>query len=196
MGSASMSKSHSAGGALPAGMRGLAINTSTGFNGGNGANGKDGKEQTEAPLSAVEFPQGQAPTPGAVTRSKSMFVGALSSLGFGSNGGNSASPNPQRESQIASTSHPHQQQQQQAGALSSGYTPAPVPASAGGAGAFGTGTGRPPSPSTLTDVILGLHATLYGGKRKPEQVREMVGKYYESGAGELCAEILQMFHVC
>ncbi|SNX87948.1 uncharacterized protein MEPE_06659 [Melanopsichium pennsylvanicum] len=40
----------------------------------------------------------------------------------------------------------------------------------------------PPSPSTLTDVILGLHNTFYSCKRKPEEVKEMVSRYYESGA--------------
>ncbi|PWN54273.1 hypothetical protein IE53DRAFT_308200, partial [Violaceomyces palustris] len=48
-------------------------------------------------------------------------------------------------------------------------------------GGFGGG-GGPPSPSTLTDVILGLHKTLYTGKRSPEEVREMVWSFYESGA--------------
>jgi len=42
----------------------------------------------------------------------------------------------------------------------------------------------PPSPSTLTDIILGLHGTLYGGKRLPDEVRQMVGRYYETDAGE------------
>ncbi|CBQ71456.1 conserved hypothetical protein [Sporisorium reilianum SRZ2] len=40
----------------------------------------------------------------------------------------------------------------------------------------------PPSPSTLTDVILGLHSTFYSCKRKPEEVKEMVSRYYERGA--------------
>lgn len=48
-------------------------------------------------------------------------------------------------------------------------------------GAFGNG---PPSPSTLTDIILGLHGTLYGGKRSTSEVREMVSRYYETDAGE------------
>ena len=50
---------------------------------------------------------------------------------------------------------------------------------------LGMGTGYsagPPSPSTLTDVILGLHNTFYSCKRKPEEVKEMVSRYYESGA--------------
>lgn len=42
----------------------------------------------------------------------------------------------------------------------------------------------PPSPSSLTDTILGLHSTLYGGKRSPEEVEEMVARYYESDASE------------
>lgn len=48
----------------------------------------------------------------------------------------------------------------------------------------GFGGGGPPSPSTLTDIILGLHSTLYGGKRLPEEVREMVQRYYDYDAGE------------
>lgn len=40
----------------------------------------------------------------------------------------------------------------------------------------------PPSPSTLTDVILGLHSTFYSCKRRPEEVKEMVARYYERGA--------------
>ncbi|TKY86995.1 hypothetical protein EX895_003672 [Sporisorium graminicola] len=40
----------------------------------------------------------------------------------------------------------------------------------------------PPSPSTLTDVILGLHSTFYSCKRKPEEVKQMVARYYERGA--------------
>lgn len=40
----------------------------------------------------------------------------------------------------------------------------------------------PPSPSTLTDVILGLHNTFYSCKRKPDEVTEMVARYYESDA--------------
>lgn len=40
----------------------------------------------------------------------------------------------------------------------------------------------PPSPSTLTDVILGLHNTFYSCKRKPEEVKHMVERYYEKGA--------------
>ncbi|CDR99017.1 hypothetical protein [Sporisorium scitamineum] len=40
----------------------------------------------------------------------------------------------------------------------------------------------PPSPSTLTDVILGLHSTFYSCKCKPEEVKEMVSRYYEKGA--------------
>jgi len=46
----------------------------------------------------------------------------------------------------------------------------------------------PPSPSTLTDTILGLHSTLYGGKRSAAQVEEMVDRYYESDAGEFTDE--------
>jgi hypothetical protein len=34
----------------------------------------------------------------------------------------------------------------------------------------------------LTDIILGLHSTLYGGKRTAEEVREMVGRYYDRDA--------------
>ncbi|PWY98678.1 hypothetical protein BCV70DRAFT_212594 [Testicularia cyperi] len=49
--------------------------------------------------------------------------------------------------------------------------------------AFGGGFSHgPPSPSTLTDVILGLHNTFYSAKRKPEEVQQMVSRYYESGA--------------
>jgi hypothetical protein len=39
-----------------------------------------------------------------------------------------------------------------------------------------------PSPSTLTDILLGLHSTLYGGKKSPEEVREMVWRYYDADA--------------
>ncbi|KAN0060434.1 hypothetical protein ACQY0O_007764 [Thecaphora frezii] len=54
-------------------------------------------------------------------------------------------------------------------------------AEGGAQSAYGIG-GGPPSPSTLTDNILGMHSTLYGGKRKPEELREMVWRYYERGA--------------
>lgn len=46
----------------------------------------------------------------------------------------------------------------------------------------GIGHGGPPSPSTLTDIILGLHSTLYGGKRTAEEVREMVSRFYDRDA--------------
>jgi hypothetical protein len=42
----------------------------------------------------------------------------------------------------------------------------------------------PPSPSTLTDIILGLHSTLYGAKRTPEEVRERVNAFYDKDASE------------
>ncbi|SPO31454.1 uncharacterized protein UTRI_06584 [Ustilago trichophora] len=51
-----------------------------------------------------------------------------------------------------------------------------------GLGMGGGYSAGPPSPSTLTDVILGLHNTFYSCKRKPEEVKEMVSRYYESGA--------------
>ncbi|SAM86314.1 uncharacterized protein UBRO_08769 [Ustilago bromivora] len=51
-----------------------------------------------------------------------------------------------------------------------------------GLGMRGGYSPRPPSPSTLTDIILGLHNTFYSCKRKPEEVKEMVSRYYESGA--------------
>lgn len=51
-----------------------------------------------------------------------------------------------------------------------------------GLGMGGGYSAGPPSPSTLTDVILGLHNTFYSSKRKPEEVKEMVSRYYESGA--------------
>lgn len=47
---------------------------------------------------------------------------------------------------------------------------------------FGTFGQGPPSPSTLTDIILGLHSTLYGGKRTAEEVREMVNRFYDQDA--------------
>ncbi|UZJ54514.1 hypothetical protein CBS101457_003834 [Exobasidium rhododendri] len=40
----------------------------------------------------------------------------------------------------------------------------------------------PPSPSTLTDIILGLHSTLYGMKKTPEEVRERVEAFYDQDA--------------
>ncbi|CAO1630247.1 unnamed protein product [Sympodiomycopsis kandeliae] len=55
-----------------------------------------------------------------------------------------------------------------------------------GVGGFNTsaypGGGGLPSPSTLTDILLGLHSTLYGAKRSPEEVREMVARYYDADA--------------
>ncbi|KAJ1584399.1 hypothetical protein NDA12_006584 [Ustilago hordei] len=51
-----------------------------------------------------------------------------------------------------------------------------------GLGMGGGYSARPPSPSTLTDIILGLHNTFYSCKRKPEEVKEMLSRYYESGA--------------
>lgn len=44
------------------------------------------------------------------------------------------------------------------------------------------GGGAPPSPSTLTDIILTLHASLYGVKRNVEEIREMVWRYYDGDA--------------
>lgn len=41
-----------------------------------------------------------------------------------------------------------------------------------------------PSPSTLTDILLGLHSTLYGAKRSPEEVREMVWRFYDADASK------------
>lgn len=49
----------------------------------------------------------------------------------------------------------------------------------GGMSAAGGGL---PSPSTLTDILLGLHSTLYGAKKSPEEVKEMVGRYYDADA--------------
>ncbi|WFD43139.1 hypothetical protein MPSI1_001792 [Malassezia psittaci] len=43
-------------------------------------------------------------------------------------------------------------------------------------------TGAPPSPSTLTDIILTLHASLYGAKRSVEEIRETVWRYYDGDA--------------
>lgn len=40
----------------------------------------------------------------------------------------------------------------------------------------------PPSPSTLTDMILSLHASLYGAKRSAEEIRDMVSRYYDQRA--------------
>ena len=48
---------------------------------------------------------------------------------------------------------------------------------------FDGGGGAPPSPSTLTDIILTLHASLYGAKRSAEEIKEMVWRYYDSNAG-------------
>lgn len=42
----------------------------------------------------------------------------------------------------------------------------------------------PPSPSTLTDIILGLYSTLYGGKRTSEEVRDRVAMFYDQDASE------------
>ena len=42
--------------------------------------------------------------------------------------------------------------------------------------------GAPPSPSTLTDIILTLHASLYGAKRSVDEIRETVWRYYENDA--------------
>lgn len=44
------------------------------------------------------------------------------------------------------------------------------------------GGGAPPSPSTLTDIILTLHASLYGAKRSVDEIREMVWRYYDGDA--------------
>lgn len=41
----------------------------------------------------------------------------------------------------------------------------------------------PPSPSSLTDIILSLHASLYGEKRSVDDIREMVTRYYDYDAG-------------
>lgn len=42
--------------------------------------------------------------------------------------------------------------------------------------------GAPPSPSTLTDIILSLHGSLYGAKRQICEIQEMVRRYYDSNA--------------
>lgn len=42
--------------------------------------------------------------------------------------------------------------------------------------------GAPPSPSTLTDIILSLHGSLYGAKRQICEIHEMVRRYYDSNA--------------
>ncbi|WFD20703.1 hypothetical protein MCAP1_002955 [Malassezia caprae] len=42
--------------------------------------------------------------------------------------------------------------------------------------------GAPPSPSTLTDIILSLHASLYGAKRSVDEIRGMVWRYYDNSA--------------
>lgn len=42
--------------------------------------------------------------------------------------------------------------------------------------------GAPPSPSTLTDIILTLHASLYGVKRSADEIRQVVQRYYEGDA--------------
>lgn len=46
----------------------------------------------------------------------------------------------------------------------------------------------PPSPSTLTDIILSLHASLYGAKRSVDEIRGMVWRYYDNSAGT-CAPL-------
>ncbi|WFD35227.1 hypothetical protein MCUN1_002077 [Malassezia cuniculi] len=43
-------------------------------------------------------------------------------------------------------------------------------------------SGAPPSPSTLTDIILTLHSSLYGAKRSVPEVREIMQRYYEGSA--------------
>ncbi|KAL9934640.1 hypothetical protein V8E36_006415 [Tilletia maclaganii] len=47
---------------------------------------------------------------------------------------------------------------------------------------MGNETHGPPSPSTLTDVILGLHATLYASKKSSDEVIQMVSRYYDNDA--------------
>ncbi|KAK0543880.1 hypothetical protein OC846_006254 [Tilletia horrida] len=51
-----------------------------------------------------------------------------------------------------------------------------------GYGYGGAETHGPPSPSTLTDVILGLHATLYAGKKSADEVLQMVSRFYDPEA--------------
>lgn len=53
----------------------------------------------------------------------------------------------------------------------------------------GPGHNGPPSPSTLTDIILGLHSTFYGAKRTPDEVRERVFAFYDNDASESIAFI-------
>ena len=134
-------------------------------------------------LSGRNGEQGPASASANLNRS-STFAGALSSLGLGGGPASVSGPAVSGHSRVGSMSagvgalHG-------AGANSALHSAHPV---SGPLGPFSAhpghagGSGRPPSPSTLTDVILGLHATLYGGKRKPEQVRQMVERYYESGA--------------
>ncbi|CAD6919517.1 unnamed protein product, partial [Tilletia controversa] len=58
----------------------------------------------------------------------------------------------------------------------------PPPLSIGYGGGMGHETHGPPSPSTLTDVILGLHATLYASKKSGEEVMQMVSRFYDNDA--------------
>lgn len=74
-------------------------------------------------------------------------------------------------------SQQHQQQQQYQQPQHSA-----VPDWGGHSEWHGGAAGGPPSPSTLTDILLGLHSTLYGAKRSPEEVREMVWRYYDADA--------------
>ncbi|KAK0538508.1 hypothetical protein OC835_001274 [Tilletia horrida] len=80
-------------------------------------------------------------------------------------------------------------------AIGSISMPSAAPHSAGGPGpipmpppplrigyGMGTETHGPPSPSTLTDVILGLHATLYASKKSSDEVMQMVSRYYDNDA--------------
>lgn len=60
--------------------------------------------------------------------------------------------------------------------------------------------GAPPSPSTLTDIILTLHAALYGAKRTREEIQEMALRYYDANAGTSassreCLKILWYQHM-
>lgn len=90
---------------------------------------------------------------------------------------------PKGQPMMATTSVPGQSSHTAAAPAHSSYDwMPPHPQSAwAGLGPGGVGGGLP-SPSTLTDILLGLHATLYGAKKSPEEVQEMVARYYDADA--------------
>ncbi|KAE8210393.1 hypothetical protein CF327_g5730 [Tilletia walkeri] len=141
-------------------------------------------------MAAIPFPtdgttpQGQHHLPGINTSAAASTTGPASSISDSSPSSQSqantptAPPGPQHShTTIGSISIPN------APLSAGGPGPIPIPPPPLRIGyGLGNETHGPPSPSTLTDVILGLHATLYASKKSQEEVMQMVSRFYDNDA--------------